>query len=359
MDRIRLTQTNQKEVLAKALMVLKSGGLVIYPTETCYGVGADATNQKAIDTLFAYKTKRKDKPFSIAVSDKKMAARYVHINKTAKNIYDNFLPGPITIVSKGKHKVADGVESSMGTQGIRVPDYPLVRDLVAAYKKPITATSANASYKKVPYTIADVLNNTSKKQQALIGLIIDAGRLPKRKPSTIVDTTLDNVYILREGSLEFGNKHLFVAKNVEQTGEFVEKLYEKLSKYIAKKTVVFLLQGEMGAGKTYFTKYLAKKLGVKNMIVSPTFALCNEYKGRVNKKTIILNHMDTYRMYEASEIDDLDPQALFRSPNVVVIEWANKVKDYIEKYLHGSVVVKIRITVLNESTRRFEYEINA
>ncbi len=357
MERIFLSEKNQKEVIQKALAVLKKGGLVIYPTETCYGIGADATNSMAIEKLFAYKTKRKDKPFSIAVTDKKMAEKYVYINKTAKNIYDNFLPGPITVISKGKHKVADGVESSMGTQGIRVPNYPLVRELLAQYKKPITATSANVSYKKTPYTISDVLNNTSKKQQALVDLIIDAGRLPKRKPSTIVDTTLDNIYILREGSLEFGNKHVFVAEGVDQTGEFVEKLYEKLSKYFGKKTVVFLLQGELGAGKTYFTKYLAKKLAVKNMIVSPTFGLCNEYKGRVNKKPITLNHMDTYRMYEASEIDDLQPQELFRSPNVVVIEWANKVKDHIEKYLRAAVVVKIQIIVLSENTRRFEYEI--
>lgn len=357
MTTIRLTKNNSKEVIDRAIEVLQSGGLVIYPTETCYGIGADATNSLAINTLLAYKTKRKDKPFSVAVTDKKMAAKYVYINKTAKNIYDNFLPGPITIISKGKHKLAPGVESSMGTQGIRVPKYPLVLELVQKYKKPITATSANASYKKIPYTITDVLNNISKKQKSLVGLIIDAGRLPKRKPSTIVDTTLDNIYILRDGSLEFDSPHAFLAEGVEKTGAFVDELYEKLRKYMGKKNIVFLLQGELGAGKTYFTKYLAKKLGIKNMVVSPTFTLCNEYTGRVNKKPVILNHMDTYRMYDASEIDDLRPQELFRSPNIVVIEWANKVVDYIQKYVQKSVVVKIKITVVGENTRRFEYEI--
>lgn len=357
MNKIRLTKTNSKQVIDQALMVLRSGGLVIYPTETCYGIGADATNAAAIERLLKYKTKRKDKPFSIAVTDKKMAAKYVFINKTAKNIYDNFLPGPITIISKGKHKVAPGVESSMGTQGIRVPNYPLVLELVKQYKKPITATSANASYKKVPYTIADVLNNISQKQKSLVGLIIDAGRLPKRKPSTIVDTTLDNIYILREGSLEFKSPRAFLAEGVEKTTAFVDELYEKLLKFVGKKNIVFLLQGELGAGKTYFTKSLAKKLGIKNMIVSPTFTLCNEYRGRVNKKQITLNHMDTYRMFDPSEIDELHPEQLFRAPNITVIEWANKVSEYIQKYLQKSVVVKIRILVVSDNTRRFEYEI--
>ncbi len=165
MQRLKLEKNNSAKLIEQAVTVLKNGGLMIYPTETCYGIGADATNQAAIKKLLDYKTKRNDKPISVAVSDKKMAAKYVHINKTADNIYDNFLPGPITVVSKSKHVLAQGVESSMGTQGIRIPDHAFILELLKVYKKPITATSANASYKKTPYTIADVLNNISEKQK--------------------------------------------------------------------------------------------------------------------------------------------------------------------------------------------------
>lgn len=359
MDRIRLTSKNHQEVIEKAILVLKQGGLVIYPTETCYGIGADATNQSAIDKLLRYKTKRQDKPISIAVSNEKMAAKYVHINTTARNMYSNFLPGPITVISKGKNILARGVQSSQGTQGIRIPDYPLILELLKQYKKPITATSANASYKKTPYTIADILNNLSQKQKGFIDLIIDAGRLPKRKPSTIVDTTLDTISIVREGSLELENQKFFIAHSLEDTGTFVDQLYAKIQQQIGGKTVVFLLQGDLGAGKTYFTKYLAKKLAIKDIIVSPTFTICREYKGKVGRTAVTLQHIDTYRLYEPQEIEELRPREIFRVPNIVVIEWANKVHDYIQPYLRGAIVVKIRIEALDEQTRRFEYTIES
>lgn len=357
MERIKLTKLNQKQVIKKASAVLKAGGLVIYPTETCYGIGADATNQAAIDKLLKYKTKRNDKPISVAVAGKKAAAKYVHVNKVAENIYDNFLPGPITVVSKGKGKLAAGVESSRGTQGIRVPNHPFVLDLLAKYKKPITATSANASYKKTPYTIADILRNISAKQKNLVGLIIDGGRLPKRKPSTVVDTTLESIHIVREGSITLHNPLVFESNSLEDTERFVGQLHARLAKSWGKKEIVFLLQGDLGAGKTHFTKFLAKKLGVEKIVTSPTFALCNEYSGRVGRKKIMLYHIDTYRMYEPAEIDDLNPGEIFRAPNVVVIEWANKIHAYIQKYLAGAIVVEILIDAPREMERIFEYNI--
>lgn len=80
-----------------AIEVLKSGGLIIYPTETLYGIGADATNPKAIKKLTEYKNRPFGKPYSIAVTNKKMAEKYAVLNKTAKNLYKEFLPGPLTV----------------------------------------------------------------------------------------------------------------------------------------------------------------------------------------------------------------------------------------------------------------------
>ncbi|MCX6704377.1 MAG: L-threonylcarbamoyladenylate synthase, partial [Candidatus Woesebacteria bacterium] len=134
---------NDKNAVRVATEILKSGGLVIYPTETLYGIGADATNPKAIQKLTKYKNRPFGKPYSIAVTDQKMAEEYVELNTSAKNLYKEFLPGPLTIISKGKHKVAHGVESEDGTLGIRIPDFKLVMDIVKKLGKPITATSAN------------------------------------------------------------------------------------------------------------------------------------------------------------------------------------------------------------------------
>ena len=176
------TKNSAENIIAKAVDVLSVSGLVIFHTETVYCIGALATNQNAVENLLRYKTRLEGKPLSMAVSDRAMAEIYVEANEVARNLYENFLPGPITVVSYGKHKVANGVESEHGTLGIRIPDYPLVRNLVKNLGEPITATSANASYKKKPYTIEDVLNNISEKQKNLIDLILDAGELPKREP---------------------------------------------------------------------------------------------------------------------------------------------------------------------------------
>jgi L-threonylcarbamoyladenylate synthase len=357
MERIKLNESNYRETLKRAIAVLRQGGLVVYPTETCYGVGVDATNQKAVGGLLQYKPKQKHRPISIAVSGKAMAAKYVHINKVASNVYDNFLPGPITVVSKGKQKLAVGVESSRGTQGVRVPDYKFVLDLLKAYKKPITATSANARYKKVPYTVADVLQNLSGKQKQLIDLIVDAGRLPKRKPSTVVDTTLDSVHIVREGSIVLHNPIVFKSHSLDDTRTFARRMHTELKKYWGKKEVVVLLQGDLGAGKTHLTKYLAEKLGVKEVVNSPTFNLCNEYTGRIDRKKIKVYHLDTYRMYDPRELEELAPKDIFKAPNVVVIEWANKIYSYVQQYLKGAVVVEVIISAPTEFERIFEYNI--
>src|SRR5680860_1375363 len=186
---IKVDSTPTKKIIEEAVKVLEKGGLVIYPTETLYGIGVDATNQKAVDKLLTYKTRREGKPLSIAVNSLQMAKEYVEINPTAHNLYSNFLPGPLTVVSPGLGKVAKGVESEIGTLGIRIPKYELILDIIESFGKPITATSANASYKKQPYCIDDILENISTKQKNLIDLIIDAGQLEKRDPSTVVDTT--------------------------------------------------------------------------------------------------------------------------------------------------------------------------
>src|SRR5690606_13763540 len=100
-----------------------------------------------------YKAYRGQKPISMAVVDKQMASKYVEINEIAQNLYDNYLPGPITVVSKSKGLVANGVESDWGTVGVRIPDYPLLIEIIKAFGKPITSTSANVSYRGVPYSI--------------------------------------------------------------------------------------------------------------------------------------------------------------------------------------------------------------
>ena len=196
-----LNTTPKHKVIKQAVNVLKAGGLIIYPTETVYGLGVDATNQEAVNKLLQFKARREGKPLSIAVSDEVMAKKYVKLNEQAKNLYQQFLPGPVTVVSEGRQRVAQGVESEFGTLGMRIPDYPLVIEIVRALGKPITATSANASGKPRPYDVETIFKYTSKKQQTLIDLVLDAGKLPKNPPSTVIDTTLSTPVVMRGGEV--------------------------------------------------------------------------------------------------------------------------------------------------------------
>src|SRR3990167_11460804 len=112
-----------KNAIDEVVKILQQGGLVIMPTETLYGAMVDATNSRAVKKLITYKDRPFGKPFSVAVKNLRMAKEYVHINKTAKSLYKKYLPGPLTVVSKGRRKVAKGIESERATLGIRIPKY--------------------------------------------------------------------------------------------------------------------------------------------------------------------------------------------------------------------------------------------
>ncbi|HKY74140.1 MAG TPA: L-threonylcarbamoyladenylate synthase, partial [Patescibacteria group bacterium] len=227
MQILDLQRTSESDAVCTAVAVLQSGGLVVYPTETTYGIGADVTNQSAIDALLAYKTKRDGKPLSVMVQDQRMAERYVVLNESAKKVYRQFLPGPVTVVSTAKELLAKGVVSAMNTVGIRISSYPLVTAIVAAFGKPITATGANASYKKRPYSVQDILDHLTEKQKGMIDLIIDAGELPHNEPSTVIDTTLDNIEVLRQGTISFADKTTYETHSDKETQELGKKLVSK------------------------------------------------------------------------------------------------------------------------------------
>jgi L-threonylcarbamoyladenylate synthase len=331
-----------------ATEILKGGGLVIYATETLYGIGGDATNPDAVQKLTKYKNRPLGKPYSIAVMDINMAKKYVKLNKTASNLYKEYLPGPLTIISKGKHKVAQGIESENGTLGIRIPSYRLVTQMVRALNKPITATSANASYKKRPYKISDILENISSRQKKLIDLVIDAGELPHNDPSTVIDTTLDDSVTLRQGEIKLTNENLVVTRNEEATQNFAKEMWQKYENHKGKRSIIFALQGQMGAGKTQFTKGLAKAMGIIELITSPTFALENEYQTGEKK----LYHFDAWRLENSKELNALGFSKLIKDRSVISIEWAEKVADLIREYDDEAIIVWINISFAKKDNER-------
>lgn len=333
---IRLNASNQAEVIKVASETLAQGGLVIFPTETTYGAGAVATNQAAVDKLLAYKARREGKPMSIAVTDLEMAEKYVEVNESARRLYERFLPGPVTVVSKSLDQVAQGVASEFGTLGVRIPAYPLVIELVQVLGVPITATSANASGEKRPYTISDILNNISEKQKNLIDLIIDAGELPPNPPSTVIDTTLSTPVTLRQGEIK---EHetlptLDLTSNSEvETKSIAARVLLKHWDAIKNQGLVIGLDGPLGAGKTIFAKGAAEFLHITDTVTSPTYTYIEEYDFERHGVKGTMYHLDLWKIDTQSQLERLQIEHLLRSNNVVIIEWWSQVQQWLEPIL--------------------------
>ncbi len=363
---MKILKYNEKiraTIIAEATKVLKKGGIFVFPTETCYGLAADATNPKAITKLYSYKMRREGKPLSVAVSDLKMAAKYVDINEMATNLYTNYLPGPITVVSKSKGNLAKGVESEYGTLGIRIPDYPLVLDIVRNFGKPFTATSANASYLPKPYSIKALLKDTPLKSQKLIDLIIDAGELPRRETSTVVDTTMNNLNIMRPGQItlkkQLSKKAPVLSAKTTTNKQTVEFGGMNMLKYIDEpldKPLVFFLSGEMGSGKTQFSKGLAEKLNIKEIIKSPTFTILNEYNYKLGERRGKFIHVDTWRIENIKDLESVGLDHYINAGNIIAVEWADKFLIKLKKKieLSGGRVINVVFRYIDENTRTIE-----
>jgi L-threonylcarbamoyladenylate synthase len=335
-----------KEAMDEVVSCLRNGGLVIYPTETTYGAGVMATDEKAVKRLLEYKKRPFGKPLSIAIFSQEMAEEYVELNETARNIYRNFLPGPVTVVSTGKHQVARGVESETGSLGVRIPAYPMVLEIVKKLGRPITATSANASYQKRPYKIADILENISEKQKGLVDLIIDVGELPHNEPSTVVDTTLDDTVILRQGETKLKESQEILSRGEESTKNLGKELWQKYEKYQGQRAIVFALEGPMGVGKTQLTKGIARAMGIKEEVVSPTFIIEADYdQGK-------LVHIDSWRLMNEEELKEMGFEKRISDKSVIVVEWAERVADLIRKYNEEAIVVWVKMAYGNKNNER-------
>lgn len=189
---------HDREKMAKAIetaaKVVQSGGIIVFPTETSYGIGADATNDKAIRRIEELKCRDPDRPMPVVVSDLRMARDYAVISEKAEHLIEAFMPGPLALVLEKKK-----IPESLTENGIafRIPGKEFTRILVQECGVPLVATSANLSGQPPCYKIEDVKSVFEGK----VDLILDAGDLPPVLPSTIIDLRHNPPVVLREGPL--------------------------------------------------------------------------------------------------------------------------------------------------------------
>jgi L-threonylcarbamoyladenylate synthase len=184
--------------MQKAAQILQSGGLVAFPTETVYGLGADATNEAAVEGIFRAKGRPSDNPLIVHLARIEQIEKWVNeIPPLANRLIEHFSPGPITYVMKHRGGFASNVTGGLSTVGIRIPNHPLTLALLELVNVPIAAPSANLSGRPSPTSACHVAEDLNGK----IDLILDSGSTEVGVESTVVDVTGEIPVLLRPGGI--------------------------------------------------------------------------------------------------------------------------------------------------------------
>ncbi|OGC15564.1 threonylcarbamoyl-AMP synthase [candidate division WOR-1 bacterium RIFOXYC2_FULL_37_10] len=175
--------------LQEAVHVLKNNGIIIFPTETVYGIGCLVSNVDGIKRLFEIKNRPADKPFQILISDIKQVAQFAkEINQTAKDLMTKNWPGPLTLVFKKKPEVSNLITANKDTVGLRMPDHPLLLKLIKQIG-PIAASSANSCGEPAPIDASQVKIEAD--------LLLDGGKCKLKRASKVVEVTEENLMVIR------------------------------------------------------------------------------------------------------------------------------------------------------------------
>jgi L-threonylcarbamoyladenylate synthase len=181
--------------ISKAISALKNGDIVVYPTDTLYGLGADIYNDDAVRKVFKIKKRPLNDPLSVAVSDFNELEKIAIADERTQQLVKQFLPGKLTLILKKKKNVSNIVTGGLDKVAVRIPDNRIALELLFNFG-PITATSANIHGLKTPCIINDI--NMQFKEK--VATYIDDGRL-EGQPSTIVDLTDKTIRIIRKGAI--------------------------------------------------------------------------------------------------------------------------------------------------------------
>lgn len=186
-------------LIAAATAILRAGGVLAYPTETLYGLAADADNATAVERLFAIKGRLADNPIAlIAGSREEDINRFAaSVSAPARRLMQAFWPGPLTLLFPAAADVLPRLTAGTGMIGMRVSSHPVAAALAMALGRPITATSANFSGEKACLTAAQVYESLGKK----LDVIIDGGKAWGEQGSTMLDVTVNPPVIIREGAV--------------------------------------------------------------------------------------------------------------------------------------------------------------
>lgn len=196
--------------LSSAAEIIKNGGLVVFPTETVYGLGADATNSEAVKNIFVAKGRPSDNPLIIHIATPEDAEKYTYTNEIYYKLAKRFMPGPLTVILKSKDTIPLTTRAGLETVAVRCPENKIARSLIFSSGVPIAAPSANLSGTPSATNALHVIND----MMGRVDMIIDGGECDFGLESTIVKIEDDDtVTLLRPGKI-----------TVEELSEIVENV---------------------------------------------------------------------------------------------------------------------------------------
>lgn len=180
----------EKDIIQKAATIIKHGGLVVFPTETVYGIAALFGNKKAYERLYEVKKRDKNKPFTIHISSAEMVKESgCSISESAGKLIKHYWPGPLTLILP--------LDDKEGKLGFRLPDHPVALALITAVGGAVVAPSANISTHQSPVTAEDAYDQVGQQ----VDLVLDGGKTGYGRDSTIVDLSDGEIRIIRQGAI--------------------------------------------------------------------------------------------------------------------------------------------------------------
>lgn len=199
MLRIKVNELNIEQVLHYTVDILKNGGIVVYPTETFYGLGVKFDMEDSLKKLYDIKQRPEEKAMPLIIANKELLTVITaSMNKTAVSLMDRFWPGPLTLIFPAKENLSEYITAGTHKVAVRIPGESFALYLAITASFPITATSANLSGTSPAQDAETVIRYFGDK----IDLIIDGGTTSGGLPSTIVDVTGDEIKLLREGAVK-------------------------------------------------------------------------------------------------------------------------------------------------------------
>ncbi|WP_455257593.1 L-threonylcarbamoyladenylate synthase [Peptoniphilus asaccharolyticus] len=195
---IKVKENITKDQLEEIKSVFDSGGLVVFPTETVYGLGADGLNPEALKKVYQAKNRPGDNPLILHIAEISQLDGIVeNISEDAKNMMEMFWPGPLTLIMNRTENVPDETTAGLETVAVRMPSHEVARAILSYCKKPIAAPSANISGKPSTTSFQRVFEDLNGK----VEVIVDGGKATVGIESTVVDTTVNPPLILRPGKV--------------------------------------------------------------------------------------------------------------------------------------------------------------